>query len=133
MLCKNIVIEGENSARFSALLASLRAELNPRNSIEDGMVEDLAASRWRQRRLLTTETACYCDEIRRQDPETAAACPAVRAAQALSTISVSSRTLELINRFELRFERQYNRTLNRLFQLRGARKMDFDEMNPGNS
>ena len=54
---KVIVIEGENADRSKALLASIRGELQPGTGIEEGLVEDLASSRWRQRRLLALETA----------------------------------------------------------------------------
>ncbi len=82
-LSGTIVIEGEVAARFAALLAGMRDVLKPRNSIEDGLIEDLAACRWRQRRLLSMETAAYSREIRRQDPQTAAESNATRAALAL--------------------------------------------------
>jgi len=37
---------------------------------------------------------------------------------AVNSIAASSRTLELIHRCELRFNRQYNRTLKQIFTLR---------------
>lgn len=117
-LCKTIVIEGENAARFAALLASMRDHLKPRNTIEDGLVEDLAAARWRSRRLLAMETATLTSEIRRQDPESAAESPALRAAIALGNSSCNSRTLDVINRYAVRFDRQYDRTLRRYYALR---------------
>jgi len=118
MLSKTIIIAGENPARFAALLASLRAHLKPRNTIEDGLVEDLAASRWRKRRLLSMETATITHEIERQDPESAAESNAKRAALALGSLSDTSRTLEIISRYELRFDRQYDRTLRRYLAIR---------------
>jgi hypothetical protein len=64
------------------------------------------------------ETAAFSREIRRQDPETAAESPALRAALALGNASIDSRTIELVSRYERRFDRQYNRTLRCLFDLR---------------
>ena len=124
MLSKTIVIEGENASRFTALLNALRDELQPQSGIEDGLVEDLATCRWRQRRLLSMETACLTGEIRRQDPEAAAHSNAGRAVIALSSLSSGTRALDLINRYELRFKRQYNRTLQQLFALRALKKND---------
>ena len=90
-----IVIEGENASRFTALLNALRDELQPQSGIEDGLVEDLATCRWRQRRLLSMETACLTGEIRRQDPEAAAHSNAARAVIALSSLSSGTRALDL--------------------------------------
>src|ERR1019366_1886035 len=129
MLSKNIVIEGEEGSRFSTLLNSLRADLQPRNFIEEGLVEDLAFCKWRQRRLMSMETACFTHEIRRQDPTVAAEAPAIRAVIALNTLS-DAHTLELINRYELRFDRQYTRTLHRLVMLRSLEKNNSDHSNP---
>jgi hypothetical protein len=128
---KAIVIEGENADRFKALLAGLRAELQPRTGIEEGLVEDLASSRWRQRRLLAMETACFTHAIVRQGPEAAAESGATRAVLALNNLAGDTRTMELINRNERRLDRQYNRTLRTLYALRILRKNDYCDSNPG--
>lgn len=118
VLSRTIVIAGEDASRFSALLASLRAHLHPNNCVEDSLVEDLATCRWRQRRLLAMETACLTEEIERQVPEDASRSNAARAASALNHLAANTHGLDLINRYELRFDRQYNRTLHRLFAIR---------------
>jgi len=133
MLSKTIVIEGEVAARFAALLATLRDDLKPLNSIEDGLVEDLATCRWRQRRILAMETACLTHEIQHQEPGAPTDTNATRAAHAYRSLSTDSRTLALFNVYELRFDRQYNRILHRFFAIRAARKMDSATSNPGSS
>lgn len=122
MLSKTIVIEGEESARFAALLNSLRADLQPRNTVEESLVEDLAICRWRQRRLLAMETAFLSNQIRRQDPAAAAEPPVTRAVNAFTALSLETRTLDVISRYEVRFDRQFNRTLHRLYALRESEK-----------
>ena len=118
-LSQSIVIEGENPEKFAALLASLRTEILPATPIEDALVEDLAACRWRQRRFLAMETAALSHQIRHQDPQLAPGSPASRAATALTTLS-STRTLDLISRYETRYNRMYNRTLKTLKEVRSA-------------
>jgi hypothetical protein len=118
MLSKTIVIDGEVPARFAALLASIRADLQPRNTIEDGFMEDLAICRWRQRRLLTMETACITQELRRQEPQTASDPPPARAAQAFANLA----TLRLISSQEHRYDRQYTRILSRFHAFRKEQK-----------
>ena len=63
------------------------------------------------------EAAAVTYEIVNQTPEVATRHPATRAAMAVNSIAASSRTLELIHRCELRFSRQYNRTLKQIFTL----------------
>jgi len=64
------------------------------------------------------ETATLTCEIHRQNPESAAESNATRAAIALGDSAANSRTLELIHRYEIRFDRQYDRTLRRFYALR---------------
>ncbi len=145
MLSKLVVIEGEEGRRFTALLNTLRDDLLPRNTTEESLIEDLAICKWRQPRqrkcsalsprkdpasrepLASMETAFYSTEIRRQDPTVAAATPVVRAAHALSG---DTHALQLINRYEQAFDRQYSRTIRRLHTLRSLEKNIPDDSNP---
>jgi hypothetical protein len=131
LLSKTIVIEGEDSARFAALLNGLRADLLPATALEESLVEDLATCRWRQRRLLAMETACLSGEIRRLPSEPDADTNAERAAKAFGILSRDTPSLELITRQELRFSRQFNRTLQRLLTLQAVPKNKNDDSNPG--
>ncbi|GEM_PF-5755413 len=54
----------ESREEYDALLASLRAELRPASTMEDMLVESIAASHWRLRRLLRVEAGLIA---RRQD------------------------------------------------------------------
>jgi hypothetical protein len=124
VLSKTIVIEGESAPRFAALLASIRADIQPRNTIEDSMVEDLAVCRWRLRRLLCMETALFTREIRRQDPEAASEIPPILVALVLNQCAPDSRALELISRYERQFNRQYTRTLRTIYDFRALQARD---------
>lgn len=136
MLAETIIIEGENPDRFSRLLADLRHELKPVTHLEDGLIEDLAAFRWRQRRLLSIETSSLFHEIRTQAGREAHNKPtsppddinkkvdytkAIPTGPALAAAAISAlpaRTLEYISRQEQRLSRMYDRTLNRLHTYR---------------
>ncbi len=123
-LRRTIVIAGEDPTRFKLLLDSLRAQYQPSNPTEEYLVEDLACYRWRQWRFTAMETALYTGEIERQvdfHPGTQAS-NAGRAVQALTIIS-GNRSLDVIHRQEMRFSRQFNRTLNQLLALRAAEKV----------
>jgi hypothetical protein len=121
LLSSTLIVEGESAERFQELLGRIVAELCPETDSELSLVESLAMTRWRQLRILGMETARLSHEIRRQtidSPEIAQEEPAVRAALAFQNLCDHSRMLDLMNRYESRFERQYTRSLRDFFERR---------------
>ena len=57
IFAKAVVLKGESQAEFDALLNGLREDFQPVGTLEEGLVEMLAVTRWRQRRLLIAEGA----------------------------------------------------------------------------
>jgi len=109
LLSQTIVLEGEDREAFAALLADLEADLQPQSPTDCALVEKLAVTHWRLMRLWAIETASFHREMEAHDPATHS--PAARAALAFRNLSDSSRTLDLLNRYESRFDRQITRTL----------------------
>src|SRR5580698_2743392 len=127
MLSATIVLKGESTDRFLGLLAGLLEEFQPQTPFEESLIENMAVSRWRQMRIWGMEKAAMEHEMRRQgaiahstalDPAEHAA---TRAAIAFRTLSDDSRSLELINRYESRYDRQYLRAHRRLLEVRDRR------------
>jgi hypothetical protein len=127
MLSTTIVLNGESTDRFLELLATLFEEFQPQTPFEESLIENMAVARWRQMRIWGMETAGMNHEMRRQtqpsnstglDPSEAAA---TRAAIAFRTLSDDSRSLELINRYESRYDRQYYRAHRRFIETRDRR------------
>src|SRR5229473_2773010 len=54
---KVIILETESKARYEELLAGLRETLQPEGALEELLVEKLATTVWRLRRLLLAESA----------------------------------------------------------------------------
>jgi hypothetical protein len=52
-----VVLKGESRAEFDALLSGLCDYFHPVGTFEEGLVETLAVTRWRQRRLFIAEAA----------------------------------------------------------------------------
>jgi hypothetical protein len=130
MLARTIVLDGESRDRFTALLATLKEELRPQTAIESALVENMAVARWRQMRLWGMEKAGIAYEIQKQESavdseDTMNRDAPTRAALAFRVLSDHSRSLELMNRYESRYDRQYSRALERLMQLR--EKNDFSK------
>ena len=115
LLSSSIVLEGEDVALFNRLLETLTSEINPQTEIECHLVENLAVTRWRQLRIWALEKATLENE---QENHLQHADPAKRTAKAFEALSNSSRTLDVLTRYETRFDRQYHRALKHLFAKR---------------
>jgi hypothetical protein len=118
---KRIVLPGESQEEFDQLLASYLDEHQPQTPTERTLIENMAVARWRQQRVWTLETAGLASEMRRpryiegEDPET-------QAFAAFRTLTDDSHALELLNRYEARFERQFRASLTAFLNLRAKRR-----------
>ncbi len=112
VLAQTIVLENEDPEAFKSLLASYQAQFEPATPTESALVENLAAARWRQMRIWGIEKANLTHEIKKQDP--AAQDAPTRAAMAFRSLSDNSRTLDLLHRYETRYDRQYARAIRLL-------------------
>jgi hypothetical protein len=125
LLANTVVLDGESPDRFLSLVSALRREFRPETEVERALVETMAVCRWRQMRLWGMEKAGLAFEIRKQtespDQEPAID-PATQAALAFQALCDGSRACEVMNRYESRFDRQYNRALERLTELRRKRQ-----------
>ena len=124
LLCGTIVLECESTDRFLSLVAVLHEEFQPQTPFEESLVENMAVARWRQMRVWGLEKAGIDHEMRRQSGlsnSISAEDNATRASLAFRTLSDDSRSLELINRYDSRFDRQYYRAHRRFLEVRGLR------------
>jgi hypothetical protein len=118
-----VVLPGESQEEFDELLASYLEEHQPETPTERTLIENMAIARWRQQRASTLETAGLTAEMRRpryiegEDPET-------QAFVAFRGLTDNSRTLELLNRYEARFERQFRAALTAFLSLRTKRRAE---------
>src|SRR4029077_2820621 len=123
LLSGTVVLKGESEERFHALLADLLAELQPQTAVENHLVENMAAARWRQLRIWGIEKANLQHQMRTEaeargdDEGGPREDTATRCALAFRTLSDDSRSLDLINRYESRFDRQYLRAHRRFLEL----------------
>ena len=115
LLANTVVLEDENAAAFTSLLAAFERDLHPHGDIELSLVQDMAVARWRLLRLWAIERATLQSEMEGLDA--AAHPPDVRAAMAFRALGDRSRSLDVLNRYESRFDRQYARALTLLMKL----------------
>src|ERR1017187_6012507 len=120
MLSDAVVLNGECQDTFDTLTARIFAELHPVGDIEEDLVNTMAVARWRRMRIWHLEKSALEVQMERehlQNPD-ANLSPETLAGLAFSSLSDNSRTLDLINRYESRYDRQYHRALRRLLEIR---------------
>jgi len=129
LLARTVVLEDENLQSFADLLSAFERDLDPQNEIECALDKNMAVSRWRLLRLWAIERSTLKVEMDKHDPATND--PGARAALAFRALSDESRSLDLLNRYEARFDRQYARSLTLLLKLGASAnpKNDFCRLN----
>jgi hypothetical protein len=125
MLSDTVVLKCESTDRFLFLVATLFEEFQPQTPFEESLIEDMAVARWRRMRIRGMEKAGIDYEMRRQSDTShpiAQEDNATRASFAVRTLSDDSRSLELINRYDSRYQREYLRAHRRFEEVRDRRK-----------
>jgi hypothetical protein len=118
---KRIVLPGESQEEFDELLASYLDEHQPETPTERTFIENMVIARWRQQRVWALETAGLANEMRHpryhegEDYDT-------QAFVAFRTLAEGSHALELLNRYDTRFERQFRAALTAFLNLRAKRR-----------
>jgi hypothetical protein len=118
MLAQTVVLDGESQERFHELLTALTLEFRPRTPTEAALVETMAIARWRQMRIWGIQKAAFDLEMARH--QDAADSPPIRAAIVFRHLADNSRVLDLAQRYETAFDRQFSRALALLLKLRAV-------------
>src|ERR1700684_1455320 len=112
-LCaKCIVLDHESREDFLILLQQHVGRFQPADEVEFGMIEEMCAAYWRQRRAWAIETALLEKQIAHQPDGS----NADRMAAAFDTLAAPS--LPLLHRSEARLHLMYQRALRTLIMLR---------------
>jgi hypothetical protein len=113
-LCANCIVpDHESRENFLILQQHHIDRFQPANEVEFGMIEEMCAAYWRQRRAWSIETALLDKQIALQSGETGPE----RMAAAFDTLAASP-TLPLLHRYEARQHLMYQRALRTFILLR---------------
>jgi hypothetical protein len=111
LLARTILVEGEDPETFALLHQQYIDRINPTDGIEITLVEDLAATVWRQRRLCCIETNLLTEAARKQvgpgDPIAGGFSELCRGPE-----------LALLARYETSLKRSFDRTMKNIQLLR---------------
>ena len=118
VLAQSIVLPSECEKGFNSVLTDLRDELQPATATERRLVEVMAVADWRRSRLWCLEMAHYVHAIHAQeraaDPianQENSEIPSMHTALAFAALTDHSQVLERLNRYEIRYSREYLRSL----------------------
>jgi hypothetical protein len=120
----DIALANEGQICLDDLLHELEDEFQPRTPFEQSLIEAMAVARYRQWRIWAIEKASFDYEMRTQAglwQSSARMEGAIPAALAFKSLSDNSRSLDLMNRYEARYERQYFRAHRRLLEVQDRR------------
>jgi hypothetical protein len=128
-LAANILTKDEHVSAFLDLCRQLQDEFQPATPFEESLVQTMAVASWRRERIWNVERASLDLEMSKEDQCRA---PDELTALAFSKLANESRVLDLIHRYETRYERQYFRAHKRLLEVQAARlnKKDADPTPP---
>jgi hypothetical protein len=124
LLSKAVVLQNESEEVFAQLLAQHHARLGPADDVEEGTIEEMVAANWRLRRLWTIETRLFdnCVGKRTETDERD------RLAGAFSELAAGN-DLHLLDRYENRLHRMYQRSLHNFLVLRELGHDENDQTN----
>src|SRR5260370_12875969 len=122
LTAQTIVLDNESEPRFRQLRESYLQTLAPRNPVELDLVEEIVINLWRTRRYEVTEQSLLDHEVARITPQLERDVTAIhepdRTAAAVQSLTDRSNPLHLLNRYQGRIFRQYERALRLFLELR---------------
>ncbi|MCC6538173.1 MAG: hypothetical protein IT162_11510 [Bryobacterales bacterium] len=139
-LAASVCLCNENQEGFAALHAALTATYNPADPGQAVLIQEMAVARWRQQRLWLIEGALMDKPICTVEPTARAAHgdrrdDRLHLALAFEDLADHSKSLPLLERYEARLSRQYQRCLTQLLALQQLTRENAElpnEANPKN-
>ncbi len=121
LLSRWLLLPGEMPELFKEQYNDFMEEHQPRTPTERALVEEMVTSWWRKQRVWGMESARITFQVKLSASMGHAVPvndPATRTALAVGDLADSSRCLDLLLRYETRYERQFHRALARLLDLK---------------
>ena len=121
-LADSVCLSNETPAHYVQLHEALIAEYTPATTTEHLLVEEMAVARWRLQRAWTMENALLDNQMDRMmgdlDKDYETMDETTRTTLAFRDLAEKSPSLQVLQRYESRLSRQFERCLRRLAALR---------------
>jgi len=121
MFARYLILEGESREAFKRLIETLEQVFEPTDDYECSLLDKMALAQWRHIRLVGMEKAAMDTQAARQQ-DTPVDDPSARAFFAFQSLAEHNKTLNLMNRYEIRCDRQYETALRMLLRYRKSQK-----------
>jgi len=123
---KTVVLQCENEDDFQTMLGYYADTYRPGSPVEEDLVAEMVASRWRMQRLRMIETALMDSEMDREPPQPETqempTDPGYLIAFAFRRLVDESHAISLASRYESRLHRIHERSHRTLRELQETRK-----------
>jgi hypothetical protein len=119
---KTVVLACEDPELFQEMLDYYASTYQPGSPVEEDLVAEMVAARWRTHRLRMIETALIDSEMDRELPETAPEDPGFELAFAFRRLVDESNAISLASRYESRLHRIHERSHRTLRELQQSRR-----------
>jgi len=119
---KTILLQCENQEQFQKMQADYTVTYQPGSPVQEYLVSEMVACRWRMQRLRLIETALIDSEMDRELPDVETPeDPGYQLAFAFRRLVDESRAISLASRYESRLHRIHERTHRTLRELQQSR------------
>jgi hypothetical protein len=112
-LANSVVLEGEDREVFNQTLEYHIEKFQPKDDVEQDLIDEMVAAGWRMRRLWWIETELFNKATKAATDPTVS----LRVASAFTRLAETNQ-LELLDRYESRLHKMYQRALKTLLQIR---------------
>jgi len=128
LLSECVLLPRENAEYFQDLTTEFFEEFRPVGPIEIDLVQMMLVSSWRRTRVWFLESKSLANKI--ADQPAAETYPAHATVLAFAELANEGRTLDLLNRYESRYDRQYFRAHRRLLEIQDRRMRNEPDNTP---
>jgi hypothetical protein len=118
LLAGSSVLQGESQDAFAELLDQYVQSFNPEIPVQMDQIEEMTSAYWRMRRLWAIETKMMDDQINLQTSDD----PMARITDSFSILCDNNK-INVLNRYESRLHRIYQRCLRNLLILQNKVKL----------
>ena len=129
-----VVINGESMERYEELRGVYFTRFQPADKLEEYLVDELVACRWRMNRMASLEAATLDHEMdcqhKKIEDSFETIDPSTRAAIAFQSLTDNSCALATCRRFESALARQYDRAARHLNDCQTQRKKSHNDPSP---
>ena len=127
LTARSIPLANESEPGCAAMLDAYTAQFQPPNVVEEDLVEELVAAKWRQRRAMALQNAAIDLQMQKDEPQIEEEFDSLdgetRQVVAMTNLGRSDPSLwQNLHRYEIAAARAYHRALRTIRQLQSERK-----------